>query len=150
MRYHGRDLRRGRFSQAGRVYLVTTVTLERASIFSDFHVGRCIPLALRQIEVERSANSLAWVVMPDHVHWLLALGNGDLCRVVQRFESRSARAVNLQRGRSGRVWQKGFHDHALRTEEDLQATARYVIANPLRAGLVRRVGDYPLWDTIWL
>jgi hypothetical protein len=28
--------------------------------------------------------------------------------------------------------------------------ARYVVANPLRAGLVKRLGDYPLWDAIWL
>jgi hypothetical protein len=28
--------------------------------------------------------------------------------------------------------------------------ARYIVANPLRAGLTRRLGDYPLWDAIWL
>jgi hypothetical protein len=28
--------------------------------------------------------------------------------------------------------------------------ARYIIANPLRAGLVDRIGDYPLWDAMWL
>jgi hypothetical protein len=48
------------------------------------------------------------------------------------------------------MWQKGFHDRAIRREEDLRAVARYIIANPLRAGLVRRVHDYPLWDAIWL
>lgn len=49
-----------------------------------------------------------------------------------------------------RVWQRGFHDRALRQEEDLIATARYVVANPLRAGLVDRIGDYPWWDAVWL
>ena len=48
------------------------------------------------------------------------------------------------------VWQKGYFDRALRYEEDLKAAARYIIANPLRAGLVAQVGDYPLWDAIWL
>jgi hypothetical protein len=28
--------------------------------------------------------------------------------------------------------------------------ARYVVANPVRAGLVQRVGQYPHWDAIWL
>ena len=42
------------------------------------------------------------------------------------------------------------HDRALRRDEDLLAVARYIVANPLRAGLVRRVGDYPLWDAVWL
>jgi hypothetical protein len=33
---------------------------------------------------------------------------------------------------------------------DLQSVARYIVANPLRAGLVKHLGDYPLWDAIWL
>ena len=48
------------------------------------------------------------------------------------------------------VWQQGFHDRALRREDDLVKVARYVVANPLRAGLVRKYGDYPLWDAIWV
>ncbi|MEQ7866160.1 transposase, partial [Xanthomonas sp. WHRI 8393] len=35
-------------------------------------------------------------------------------------------------------------------KDDLRLAARYLIANPLRAGLVERVGDYPFWDAIWL
>jgi putative transposase len=38
----------------------------------------------------------------------------------------------------------------LRNEESVIDAARYIIANPLRAGLVKRVGDYPLWDAVWL
>jgi hypothetical protein len=38
----------------------------------------------------------------------------------------------------------------MRKDQDLQVAARYIVANPLRAGLVKRVGDYPLWDAIWL
>jgi len=49
-----------------------------------------------------------------------------------------------------RIWQDGFHDHALRQEEDLAEVARYIVANPLRAGLVERVGDYSHWDAVWL
>jgi len=93
---------------------------------------------------------LAWVVMPDHFHWLVELKHSTLAQLVLATKSRSARAVNARLGRSGRFWQKGFHDRAIRREEDLQAVARYIIANPLRAGLVRRVQDYPLWDAVWL
>ncbi|MEJ1380959.1 MAG: transposase, partial [Candidatus Sedimenticola sp. (ex Thyasira tokunagai)] len=50
----------------------------------------------------------------------------------------------------GGVWQAGFHDHALRREEDIIGVARYVVANPMRAGLADRVGDYPHWDAAWL
>jgi hypothetical protein len=44
----------------------------------------------------------------------------------------------------------GFHDHALHRDEDLKNLGLYVVANPLRAGLVKSLGDYPHWDAIWL
>ncbi|MNO00306.1 hypothetical protein D3C81_2201730 [compost metagenome] len=70
---------------------------------------------------------------------------------MQRLKSRSAIAINRLTGNIGRpLWQRGFHDHALRREEDLAAVARYVVANPLRAKLVPRLGDYPHWDAVWL
>ena len=53
-------------------------------------------------------------------------------------------------GSQGGLWQRGYHDRALRRDEDLKAAARYIVMNPLRAGLVKRPGDYPLWDAVWL
>jgi len=98
-----------------------------------------------------AVESLAWVVMPDHLHWLVRLKSMPLSPLMQSVKSRSAIALNKASCRPGeKVWQKGFHDHALRADEDLQNAARYVVANPLRAGLVERIGDYPLWDAIWL
>ena len=38
----------------------------------------------------------------------------------------------------------------LRKEEDILEIARYIVANPLRAGLVKKLNDYPLWDAIWV
>jgi hypothetical protein len=38
----------------------------------------------------------------------------------------------------------------LRSDEDVIATARYIIANPIRAGIVEKVGAYPLWDAVWI
>jgi putative transposase len=57
--------------------------------------------------------------------------------------------ANLRRV-AGPLWQKGFHDHAVRGDEDMRALARYVVANPVRAGLVRSVREYPHWDARWL
>ena len=53
-------------------------------------------------------------------------------------------------GRKGRFWAPGFHDHALRREEDVKCTALYIVGNPLRAGLVERVADYRYWNADWL
>jgi hypothetical protein len=52
--------------------------------------------------------------------------------------------------RKGPVWQKAFYDHALRKDEDVKKMARYIIANPMRQGLVKKIDDYPLWDAIWI
>jgi putative transposase len=104
----------------------------------------------------RAADAIGWsatwafVVMPDHLHWLVELGDVDLSRLVLRVKSRSAIAFNRALGQSGPLWQKGFHDHALRKEEDLRAIARHVVANPVRAGLVKSVRDYPHWDARWI
>ena len=92
------------------------------------------------------AVTMAFVVMPDHLHWLVQLiGNSSVC-VVKSF---SARIINAA-GSRGTVWQRGFYDRAIRKDDDLVAIARYIIANPLRAGIVDSVGRYPLWDAIWL
>ncbi len=48
------------------------------------------------------------------------------------------------------VWQHGFFDRAVRRECNLIALSRYIVANPLRAGLVEEIGDYPLWDAVWM
>ncbi|WP_019624441.1 REP-associated tyrosine transposase [Thioalkalivibrio thiocyanoxidans] len=141
-------LRFGRVSEHGRVYLVTAVCADRQAWFSRFEHGRCCVHAIRELEGE--ANTLCFVVMPDHMHWLMQLEAGDLSRVVQKVKGSTTRRIGQLRGRPCKVWQPGFHDRALRREEDLQAVARYVVANPLRAGLVSNLRHYPLWDAIWL
>jgi REP element-mobilizing transposase RayT len=94
---------------------------------------------------------LAWVLMPDHAHWLLQLGEKDeLGIVVNRLKSSSSRLANRVLDRQGMFWAPAYHDHALRAEEDLLNIARYIVANPLRAGLVQRIGDYPFWNAIWV
>ncbi len=148
--HHGHALRSGRVSEANRAYLLTTVTHQRHTIFQDWRLARLLIAEMRRLHDQQLVQSLAWVVMPDHLLWLIQLQEIPLPKLVLQLKSRSAIAINKARNASGRVWQKGFHDHALRKEEGLTATARYIVANPLRAGLVQRVGDYPHWDAIWL
>ncbi|MBM6446040.1 MULTISPECIES: REP-associated tyrosine transposase [Pseudomonas] len=143
-------LRTGRYVEPNRIYLLTTNTLHREPIFSDFALGRLVVHQFRRAQNIGLANSLAWIVMPDHFHWLVELENCSLRRLMRETKSLITREVNLYSGRSGALWQQGFHDRALRRDEDLVKMARYVVANPLRAGLVEKLGDYPLWDAIWV
>ena len=147
---HSSDLRRGRHSEIGRAYLVTSVCMGRAPIFADWNLGRLVVREFRLAQELGIADSLAWVVMPDHFHWLLVLQQGPLARLVQRVKSRSAIAVNRATLRNSALWQSGYHDHALREDEDVKNVARYIVANPVRAGLVAKLGNYPLWDAVWL
>ena len=95
--------------------------------------------------------SLAFVVMPDHLHWLLQLrSDRTLGMCINVMKSLSAREIRQDFGLPSAVWQRGFHDRALRKDDDVVRIARYIIANPLRAGLVNSIRDYPLWDAKWL
>ncbi|WCD80886.1 REP-associated tyrosine transposase [Pseudomonas sp. TUM22785] len=146
-----RDLRKGRVSELGRVYLITATTAERRPLFADFARARLLVDELRRLEQNNLAQSLAWVVMPDHFHWLMRLsGPMPLSSVVKALKGRTARRLGPLPDAGGKVWQPGFHDRALRHEDELLPIARYVVANPLRAGLVQRLGDYPHWDAVWL
>ena len=94
---------------------------------------------------------MAWVVMPDHFHGLLLVGDSaPLSQVMRSFKGRVAVEVNRLFARAGPLWQTAFHDHAMRREEDLEEMARYIVANPVRAGLVKKIGDYPFWNAEWL
>jgi putative transposase len=151
-REHGHDLRKGRVSIPDQIYLVTAVTYKRRPFFNEFSTGRMVVKELIRSARFGTAQTLAFVVMPDHFHWLLSLGSPhSLSRVVSGVKSYSAVGVNRILSRQGEpVWQRGFHDHALRREEDILHVARYIVANPLRTGIVKRIGDYPLWDAVWL
>jgi REP element-mobilizing transposase RayT len=148
--FHSHDLRGGRRSIPGQVYLVTTTNDGRRPLFADFFVAACASRALAEAGLWRDSHLLAWVLKPDHWHGLIELGgNESLSKVVGRAKAVSAAAVNLERGGRGAVWQPGFHDRALRCDDSLTAAARYLIANPLRAGLVATPGDYAFWDSVW-
>ncbi|MFZ3259956.1 MAG: transposase [Thiobacillus sp.] len=148
----GRDLRKGRHSQPNQIYLLTSVSHQRRPVFADFHLGRVVVNAMRHHDLAGNTETLAYVVMPDHFHWLLSLeGHFDLPRLMASLKGYTARRIKERIDLGGDpLWQEGYHDHALRREENVQAAARYIVANPLRAGLVERLGDYPLWDAIWL
>ncbi len=146
-----RALRRGRGSEPGRLYLLTAVTVRRQPLFADWRCARAACASLHASALQQDAEMLCWVLMPDHWHGLVRLGdNIDLPTLMQALKGASARATNLARGRGGAVWEPGYWERALRQEADTATAARYVVHNPVRAGLVRRAAEYPYWDALWL
>ena len=145
MHRHGQShrLRLGRRSEHGRCYHVITRTLDHRPVFDDLHAARTLIGVLAEEQRRDRSRTLAFVVMPNHLHWLLELRTAHLSRVVAAVKSVSAHRLGE------RIWQPGFFDRAIRRDEDVKAVARYVIDNPIRAGLVDHIGDYPHWDAVW-
>ena len=101
----------------------------------------------------------AFVVMPNHVHGIIFINQPDmssandpvgagfkpaptpkrgLSEVVRAFKTFSARAINTLRGTPGvPVWQRGYFDHVIRDETDLENVRAYIETNPLRWHLDR-------------
>ena len=145
------ELRKGRYSEANRIYFVTTVTYQREKIFRDFTLARTVIHTMECLHNDDYVYSLSWVVMPDHLHWLIQLNDKhDLPTVVKRFKAMSAHSINQHLNRKGQIWQKAYYDRGLRKEDDIKQVSRSIVANPLRARIVENIGDYPHWDAVWL
>ncbi|MCB1221377.1 MAG: transposase [Planctomycetales bacterium] len=86
---------------------------------------------------------LAWVIMPNHAHLLFGQTKGTmLSEVVRKFKGRSAYLINAETGKSGKVWQKGYFDRAMRDLNHFAATLEYIHENPVKAGLASRAEDW--------
>lgn len=140
-------LREGRLSLPGHCYFITVCCHGRLPHFRDMSAARAVSRSLATVLNTQASTILAWVLMPDHYHLLLQLGDGDQLPVVMnRINSCTAKAANTSLSRIGKVWQGAYYDKAIRNDEQLGDFVRYLLDNPLRAGLVDRLGDYPYWN----
>jgi REP element-mobilizing transposase RayT len=133
-------LRRGRHSAVGQLYLVTFSTWNRSRLFVEDRVADMACTILDDPQSWPGADPLVWVLMPDHAHVLLQL-NGDesLSRTIGRVKGCISRRLGSH---ATPIWQPSFHDHVLRKEESLVDVGRYVLANPVSAGLVQRIDQW--------
>jgi len=144
-------LRKGRRSMAQQIYLITFVTHRRQPLFADFSLGCAAAGALAAAENWTRARLLAWVLMPDHWHALVELREGaTLSQLVQDLKRDSTCRLHGSHPELGPVWARAFHDRALRRDDDVVSAARYLVMNPIRAGLTQKVCEYPFWDAVWL
>ena len=144
------SLRRGRVSAPGHVYFLTFGTRDRRPVFRDAAPASTMAAALGGGTLDGATLFLAWVVMPDHVHLLMELSAPESLSVaVARIKSGSSRRVNAVLQRRGTLWASGYHDHALRSEESLEPVVEYLLANPMRAGLVARPEEYEFAWSRW-
>nr|WP_267191088.1 transposase [Xanthomonas dyei] len=93
-----RALRRGRQSLPNGGYLLTTTTWQRRAVFADFLLAAAACRAFTAA-TPPDARLLAWVLMPDHVHWLVQLGSAtSLADTVSRMKACGERSASTSRG----------------------------------------------------
>jgi len=146
---HAANLRWGRFSQPGGVYHITKCRHEGAALsLADPRVAPILIDSIRWHRDHGHAHLFAFVVMPDHVHWLFLLGEKrSLDEVMYGFSSHTwQRIVPVHAPDTRTIWEEEYHDHQLRAEERVWETIEYIHDNPVRKGLCARAEDWP-WST---
>jgi putative transposase len=124
-------------------YFLTICTYDKLSIFTECAV---VDVVRSQILIAADACSfevVAYCFMPDHLHVVAhgLTGTASLPDFMHRAKQRSGYHGKRVIGQS--IWQVGYHDRIIWSEADSPAVVAYVLANPVRAGLVENADEYP-------
>ncbi len=130
------------YAVAGTVWHVSLPTLERRKVLVTKAVNEMVIDALQFQCLKTNSQLLLYCLMPDHIHLLLAVGDGNLVSLMRDVKTWTTRQWQRQSGER-RLWQDSFHDHGIRKTEDIDALVKYIIENPVRAGLVEQWWNYP-------
>jgi putative transposase len=124
-------------------YLLTFCTANRAPLFARTELVQTAHARIQQTAVEEEFAVLAYRFMPDHLHLIVEGLNADadLRRFAKIAKQRVVYSLRDNHGVRD-VWQEGFHDWILRPEQSLDEAIRYVLENPVRAGLVNQASDF--------
>ena len=129
---------------AARVFL-TFCTFDRRPLFISERIVSLIRGELLRTSALCYVVVAAYCFMPDHLH-VLAEGScpdADIAVFASRFKQASGYVYRRRRHDTQHLWQEGYYDRVLREEDDALKVARYVIGNPVRAGLCADVREYP-------
>jgi putative transposase len=126
-----------------RSYLVTFCVKDRQPVFSERRNAHSACHAILRCRTQNLYHLYAYCVMPDHVHLAIRLADKGMhiSRVVGVLKS--AILYDVRQWVIGFRWQRGFHDRLVRKGDVSTDIIRYVLQNPMRAGLVRADEQYP-------
>jgi putative transposase len=85
---------------------------------------------------------LAWCLMTNHHHLLIRIRETGLSRGMQWLNGGFARSFNVRHGRDAHLFRNRFSSNLVESEEQLLTTCRYIVRNPLEAGLCTRIEGY--------
>lgn len=143
---------------SGQVFFFTVVTDQRQPILTTDLGRRVLRGAIQETRGNLPFESIAWVLLPDHLHTIWELPESDTdystrWRLIKTAFTKTWRRLGgsvtrlsqsrQRRGERG-VWQRRFFEHTCRDERDFQRCFDYIHVNPLKHNLVERVSDWPL------
>lgn len=137
----------------GGTYFFTVNLLERKGNDLLVRYIDVLRAAVAQVKIKYPFIIHGWVVLPDHIHCVIELPEGDANFAVRwrlikilfskglpRDEHRSM--VRIHRKERG-IWQRRYWEHLIRDQQDFQNHMNYVHINPVKHGLVQRVSEWP-------
>jgi REP-associated tyrosine transposase len=140
----------------GASYFFTLIVHQRAPLFSDAFTIDLFTHTVRKVQTERPFTLEAQVILPDHVHvlWTLPEGDTDYPTRVRLIKAAFTRLILRSRPPAKRshsriakgeqaVWQRRYWEHTIRDERDFQAHLDYIHINPVKHGLVSAARDWP-------
>ncbi len=124
-------------------YFLTICTLNRQKFIGDPSIVSDTLLQFRRTAGEESFEISAYCFMPDHSHFLMEglADSSDFKRFCKLAKQRSGGIHARKHG--GPLWQEGYYERVLREGDDARIVARYLLSNPVRAGLVTAPIEYP-------
>jgi putative transposase len=124
-------------------YFVTCCVHARQEAFVDPQAVACVRAEFVWTCEERYFFSRACTFMPDHIHFLVRgeMPDVSFLRFMKVLRQRTAVAYRNLRGEC--LWQAGYYERVLRPHDDWNAVARYILQNPVRAGLAETEENYP-------
>ena len=136
-----------RFDNHGFPSLITTNIESRRPVFAATETVKLLLQVTAEVRSEARFQLLAFVVMPDHIHLVLATPpNLTPGRVMGLMKGRFSNRYNRATGRRGSLWQSRYHERALRSERELIAAIEYVHNNPVKAGITSQAESFP-WSS---
>ena len=125
---------------SGATYFFTVNLADRRSALLVEHV-EALREAVRKVRAARPFEIDAWVVLPEHMHamWTLPEGDCDYPGRWRAIKTQFSKSLSLEQS----VWQKRYWEHTIRDDRDYAAHMDYIHLNPYKHGLVRNVKDWP-------
>lgn len=135
-----------RYYVPGAVVFITQVVYQRIPVFSQAHFVELLRQNLYETKRHHPFSMLGYSFLPDHFHLMIRpTGESNFSAILHSLKPNFSKDYNALLGISGRMkfWQKGFWDHVIRDEDDLQRHLDYIHYNAVKHGLVQRPEDWP-------